>query len=771
MTNENILPIAPLRGFVLFPGTTVSFDAVRPFTVAAAEKALEGDRNILLFTQSNLFAQKLTDRDLYNIGCIAKVKQFARTDARSARVMVEIKQRVRLTGLLKTKPFFAGEYELIEEEITEENVISQAYMRSLQDSFDDYLNVVKIPFNEKLASIFAASELGELTDAIASNIECSFVKKQELLETFDVFERVEKVLELLKTEAEILKTKKYIDDEVKKKIDDNQREYYLREELNVIEKELGDKDGFSEEIAAYRKKIRAIGFSEKTEEKLLKDTERLSKSPSASPDNSVLRSYLDTVLELPWNIYTEDSKDIANAEAILNKTHYGMDDVKQRVLEQLAVHALTGGGDGTVLCLAGPPGTGKTSIAASVAEALGRKFVRISLGGVHDEAEIRGHRKTYIGSMPGRIISAVKQSGTMNPVILLDEIDKLGNDYKGDPSSALLEVLDFEQNHSFRDNYLEIPFDLSKVMFIATANNLSNIPAPLYDRVEITEIPGYTNPAKFEIAKNYLIPKQLEKNGLKGKKVTFTDGAVYAVINHYTREAGVRELERKIAAALRKAARVILSGEKVSAKITENNITKYLGKKKFFYDEKNTADEVGTVRGLAWTAAGGDTLSIEVNVMSGTGKIEITGNLGDVMKESAMTAVSYVRSKAEKLKIKNDFYKTKDIHIHVPEGAVPKDGPSAGITIATAVASALTDTPVRCDVAMTGEITLRGNVLPIGGLREKSLAAYRAGIKTVVIPDKNRQDIDDIPEPVREQLKFVPVTNMESVLKTAFAKA
>jgi len=769
LNTEKTLPVVALRGLVVFPGTTVSFDVLRSVTIKAIERAMDSDNEILLVTQRDIMAEKPGVLDLYKVGCCGRIKQFAKTGARTARVMVEVSKRIRLVGLLRQAPYLEGEFEYIEEEEPEQPIVNQAFLRAVQAAFEEYLTVAKIQSPERLAAVFSTNNMGGFADAVASNINCGYDLKQQLLETIDVYDRIQKLLVILKNESEIANTRKKIDAEVKKRIDENQREYYLREEMKVIEKELGDKDGYSEEIADYRTRIKTLMLPESTEEKLLKDTERLSKMPSTSPDVTVLKNYLDTVLALPWQTLTEDNHDIEAARKILDSEHYGLEDVKERVLEHLAVHSLTGGTDGTVLCLAGPPGTGKTSIASSVAKALGREFVRISLGGVHDEAEIRGHRKTYIGSMPGRIIAAIKQAGTRNPVVLLDEIDKLGSDYKGDPSAALLEVLDFEQNYSFRDNYIEVPFDLSKVMFIATANNLNNIPAPLYDRVEIIEIPGYTNQAKFEIAKQFLIPKQIKRNGLKGKRVSVTDAAINDIINYYTREAGVRGLERNIASLMRKAAKVILSEDKKGIRIGTKNLCDFLGKHKYSFDEKNNKDEVGTVRGLAWTSVGGDTLSVEVNVMSGTGKVELTGNLGDVMKESAMTAVSYIRSQTDKLKIDEDFYKTKDIHIHVPEGAVPKDGPSAGITIATAVASALTNIPVKCDVAMTGEITLRGNVLPIGGLREKSLAAYRAGIKTIVIPDKNTQDIDDIPETVREQLNFVPVNNMDSVLKTAFS--
>ncbi len=763
-----VVPMIALRGLVVFPGSTVSFDIVRKNSKAAVDNAMNTDKHIFLVTQNDILKEEPSVLDVYKFGCLAKVRQIFKT-GEGMRVMVEVIKRARLQELVSSNPHLLADICIIEEsEEIENDIVNEAFIRSLQKLFEEYVNVSKKMPPDKIAMVLPSNKFSSYADGIAANVNCDFEIKQDLLETLDVYERMEKLMVVLKNEIEIAREQRKIEAEVRKNIDENQREYYLREEMKVIEKELGNKNGYAEDIGEYRDRIISIGFSKKDEEKLLKETDRLAKMMPSSPDGAVIRNYLDVVLELPWNKLSEENLDINNAQKVLDDDHYGLLEVKERVLEHLAVHSLTDGQNGTVLCLSGPPGTGKTSIASSVARALNRKFVRISLGGVHDEAEIRGHRKTYIGSMPGRIISAIKQAGTKNPVVLLDEIDKMGMDYKGDPSSALLEVLDFEQNSTFRDNFLEIPFDLSKVMFIATANDISRIPAPLFDRIETIEISGYTNPEKFEIAKRYLIPKQLEKNGLKGKRVTITDDAILSIINYYTKEAGVRGLERVISKLMRRLAKTILSGEKKSAKVTEKNLSSYIGKQKYKFDMKNDADEIGTVRGLAWTSVGGDTLSVEVNVMAGTGKVELTGNLGDVMKESAMTAVSFVRSKAEELKIKDEFYKTKDIHIHVPEGAVPKDGPSAGITIATAVASALTNTPVKCDVAMTGEITLRGNVLPIGGLKEKSLAAYRAGIKTIIIPKENSRDIEDIPEEIRSEINFVPVANMDKVLNTAF---
>ena len=772
MNNKYMLPAMPMRGIVIFPNTTVGFDVVREKSVKAVESAMEKDRIVFLVTQRSVETENPTELDLYRVGVIAKVKRIMKLPGGVVHAVVEGIQRARLSSVENWNPYMLCKVEEIGNEDREfENlIVNQAYARSLQSQLEVYME-----FNRRfpLDLTVEAAEMGDvdrLTDIIAANLTCGYFVKQELLEIYDVYERAEKLTALLKNETNILKYRKDINEKVRKIIDENQKEYFLREELRVIEKELGDKDGYSEEIAKYREDIKKLGLDEKYEQKLLKETQRLSKMQPTSPDGAVIRNYLDNVIDLPWNKKSEENTDLALAEDILEADHYGMSDVKKRILEHLAVHKLTGGKNGTVLCLAGPPGTGKTSIAKSIAKASGREYVRISLGGIRDEADIRGHRKTYIGSMPGRIMSAMAQAGTKNPLILLDELDKMGADYKGDPSSAMLEVLDIEQNHSFRDHYIEIPFDLSEVMFIATANNLSTVPAPLLDRIEVIELSGYTEEEKLNIAKKYLIPKQQEKNGLEKIKISFDDESVRTIINRYTRESGVRGLERRIAEVMRKIARDAEENGRKTVRVGKRNLVKYLDKPVYDFDMMNKKDEVGIVRGLAWTSVGGDTLSIEVNVMEGTGKVELTGNLGDVMRESAMTAISYVRSASKKLNISDSFYKTKDIHIHVPQGAVPKDGPSAGITIATAVASALAEIPVRRDVAMTGEITLRGRVLPIGGLKEKSLAAYRAGIRTVIIPEDNKKDVEDIPEEIRSEMSFVPAVNMDSVLKTAFTR-
>ncbi|MCI8519960.1 MAG: endopeptidase La, partial [Clostridia bacterium] len=621
---------------------------------------------------------------------------------------------------------------------------------------------------ESFVRIMSIKDVGELCDIISAELEFDIETKQEMLEEIDVLARAEKLLVAIENQLELLKIERRISGKVKERIDKNQREYYLREQLKVIQDELGEGEGTKAEAKEYEDKIKKLKASKSVRDKLLKEVSRFEKMHSTSSESSVIRNYLDTVLEMPWNKQTKESFDITEAQKILDNEHYGLEKVKERITEYLAVRQITSGKNGTILCLVGPPGVGKTSVAKSIAHALGRKYVRISLGGIHDESDIRGHRKTYIGAMEGRIMSAMKEAGVKNPLILLDEIDKMGVDYKGDPSAALLEVLDYEQNSTFRDHYLEVPFELSKVLFITTANTLDTVSRPLLDRMEIIELTGYTSNEKFHIAKDYLVKKSLDNNGLSDSQLNIADSVLKKIIENYTREAGVRGLEKQIGKICRKAAKELLESRKKSIKITRNNLSDYLGKERYHYDLMNENDEIGVARGLAWTAVGGDTLSIEVNVMAGTGKVELTGKLGDVMKESARAAISYIRANSKKLGISENFHKNKDIHIHVPEGAVPKDGPSAGITMAAAVVSALTGEPVRRDIAMTGEITLRGRVLPIGGLKEKSLAAYRAGIKDIIIPEENKADIEDIPDEVRKKLNFIPVNSMTAVIENVF---
>ena len=770
MENMLSLPLLPLRNLVVFPHTSVSFDAIRPKSIRALEAAMNGNKEIFLVTQSDALKENPSVMDLYKIGVIARVTQTVRMKNGVVRVMVDGICRARLAEVITQSPYHRCNVERIEETCTDNLIINEGFVRSIENTFDEYFALNKnIPPQSFIAS-GGNTNPGRFADIVATSVNLNFAVKQEILEELDAYIRVEKLVAALSKEVQVLKISREIEAKVKSNIDENQREYYLREEMKVIENELGEKEGIKGEAAAYRDSVRRLKLKKAVKEKLEKDISRFEKMQSSSPDSAVMRNYLDTVLALPWNKQTKENIDIKKAEEVLEADHYGLVKVKERILEYLSVRKLSGGKDGTLLCLAGPPGTGKTSIAKSIAKALGREYVRISLGGIHDEADIRGHRKTYIGAMQGRIMSAILEAKVKNPLILLDEIDKMGQDYKGDPSAALLEVLDREQNFAFRDHFIEVPFDLSGVLFVTTANNLSSISEPLLDRIEVIEVSGYTNEEKECIAKQYLLPRQMKENGLGDYKINVSDEAVRDLINYYTKESGVRQLEREIGSLMRKIAKKVISENKKTLKVTARNLTDYMGKHRFSFDPANEKDEVGIVRGLAWTSAGGDTLSIEVNVMEGSGKLELTGNLGDVMKESAMAAISYIRTRTEALGIESDFHSKKDIHIHVPEGAVPKDGPSAGITMATAIASALTEKSVRHDVAMTGEITLRGRVLPIGGLKEKSAAAYRAGIKTVIIPAENVPDLDDITGVVKESIKFIPVRTMDEVLDIALSK-
>lgn len=770
MENIQALPLLPMRGIVAFPKTTISFDVVRPFSLRAVKEAMNGDKRIFLVAQKEVSVEKPSYIDLFKIGVIAKIDQVISMQNGMTRIMIEGLCRARLCEVVSENPFMSCRVEEIFEAETDNLIVNEGFMRSLDNICQEYFILSKSNSLKTLLKTRARLTPGRFADGIATNSNLDYKDKQVILEETDCYVRVEKLIAILNKEVNVLRISKEIDAKVKRNIDEHQKEYYLREELKVIEEELGEKEGIKGEADAYREKIASLKLKKEVSEKLLKDVSRFEKMQSQSPDCAVMRNYLDAVLSLPWNKRSRENADIERARAILEEDHYGLSKVKERILEYLAVRTLTKGKDGTVLCLFGPPGTGKTSIAKSIARALGRKYVRVSLGGIHDEADIRGHRKTYIGAMAGRIMAAISEAGTKNPLILLDEIDKMGTGFHGDPAAALLEVLDVEQNFAFRDHFIEVPFDLSEVMFITTANTLSTVSAPLLDRIEVVELSGYTNQEKEAIAKGYLVPKQIEKNGLSGKNITVTDEAISDIINYYTRESGVRHLERKIGSLMRKAAIKVLSKNTNSVKITNKNLEEYLGKRKFTVDLVCESDEVGIARGLAWTSVGGDTLSIEVNVMQGSGKLEITGNLGDIMKESAMAAVSYIRSKSAELGIYDKFYKTCDIHIHVPEGAVPKDGPSAGITMATAICSALTGRPVKRDVAMTGEVTLRGKVLPIGGLKEKSVAAFRAGIKTVIIPEKNKPDLEDVPKEVKDKIKFCTVSDMDKVLSLALLK-
>lgn len=764
------MPTVALRGLVVFPGMGVTFDVGRTRSLQAIKAAMADDQQIFLVAQKDVRDDDPDFDKLYKIGTIAKVSHILRLpNSDTVRVSVDGIARATMVDMLQCDPYLITDVK-IRREITvrsDDKDYATALVRQTKDYFEDYAEVVPQMPAEIILDVLEKNDPGELADYIGSNIMLEYKKRQQILNEINPLKRLEKVCCLLANEGDLMKLENEINQKVQDNIDKSQREYYLHEQMKIISEELNDGLSPQEECDEFREKIIALGLDEKSEKKLLKECARLEKMSSTSPEATVIRVYLETCLELPWHKFSADRLDLAHARKVLDRDHYGLEKVKERIIEALAVRSLSDGCYGQTLCLVGPPGVGKTSIAKSIATAMGRSFARISLGGTSDEAEIRGHRKTYIGAMPGRIINAVKQAGTQNPIILLDEIDKLGSDYKGDPSSALLEALDGEQNSTFVDRYIELEFDLSKVMFITTANDASTIPAPLLDRMEIVELPGYTNEEKFNIAKKHLVPKQAKLHGLNGRTFRINDRALYALIDGYTREAGVRKLEQKIAALCRKAAAQIVGGEAKSLTVKEGDLEKLLGPKKYLPLSVDKEAEVGVVNGLAWTSVGGEMLQVEAAVFDGTGKVELTGSLGDVMKESAMAAVSFIRSRADKYGVDHNFYKEKDIHIHVPEGAVPKDGPSAGVTMATALLSALTNTPVNQFVAMTGEISLRGRVLPIGGLREKTMAAYRMGIKTVIIPQKNVPDLSEIDEKVRAALKFVPVTELDEVFELA----
>ena len=765
-----MVPMLALRGLVLYPNMILNFEVAREKSIKALEVAMKSyNQQIFLVAQKDIRVDDPNADDLYKVGVVAKITQILRLPGNHLRVLVEGIFRAKTEDIIAAKPFWLVEVEQIDCDKPKEKdaPLLEAWIRRVKEQFEEYCMLSpKVP-QEMITQIITEHNPHLLVERIVGNLPFEADVKQSLLEQSDPLKRLEMVSKLFEQENNILVLENEIYDKVKEQIDKGQREYFLREQMRVIAQELGEDDNEDNELEEYYKKIRALKLSDEATEKLIKEVDRLSKMPSSSPEANVIRTYLDTCLELPWNTYSKQKPDILKAQKILDKDHYGLDKVKERILEIIAVRQLNPDIRGQIICLVGPPGVGKTSIAKSVARSLGRKYVRISLGGIKDESEIRGHRKTYIGSMPGRIINAMKLAGTKNPVILLDEIDKVGNDFRGDPASALLEVLDSEQNVAFRDHYIELPFDLSDVLFITTANTTDTIPAPLYDRMDVITLSSYTREEKFQIAKRHLWSKQVKKHGLTAKMVHITNDALYQLIDHYTREAGVRTLERTIAKLCRMAAKKIVSGESEKVSFTVKNLEEFLGPKKYKTEKASVTDEVGVVTGLAWTSVGGETMPIEVAVMDGTGKLQLTGNLGDVMKESAQAAVSYIRTRSHLWKIDSEFYKKKDIHIHVPEGAVPKDGPSAGITICTAIVSALTEIPVRHDVAMTGEITLRGRVLPIGGLKEKTMAAFRYGVKTVLIPKDNEPDLAEVDPVVKDAIRFVPVDSMDSVLQEA----
>ena len=761
------LPILALRGLVIFPDQTIHFDIGRPKSKKALEIAMQGDQTLFLVPQKDILQDDPDQRGLYSIGTVAKVKQVLKTQGDNLRVLVTGVCRARIARLDQSEPYLMGQIEAVPEAETIESPRNHALCREANLLYGIYSELVEHPSQTTQLRMMASNNVGFIADAIGQNSGIDYPEKAKLLCQMNPVKRLELAMRLLHKEIEMLRLDADIQSKTHANIDRNQKDYYLREQMRVIREELGEGDEHSE-FEEYNAKIKALHLEEKSQEKLLKDVSRLKKQPFGSSEAAVLRNYLDTVLELPWNTKTKEKVDVSAVQKMLDKDHYGLEKIKQRILETIAVRQMAPEMPAQIICLVGPPGVGKTSIAYSIAKSLNRKMARIALGGVHDEADIRGHRKTYVGAMPGRIMAAMTQAGSCNPLLLLDEIDKLGKDHRGDPSAALLEVLDAEQNKTYRDHYLEIPFDLSDVMFITTANTLDTVPRPLLDRMEIIELGSYTDEEKLMISKNHLIPKQLQKHGLKRSQFRFTDEAIREMIHGYTRESGVRNLERTIAQACRKAAVIFAQNpESRRLQLTGRNLEEYLGVRKYLPDTLAAQNEVGLVTGLAWTSVGGDTLDVEVNVMDGSGKLELTGNLGDVMKESAHAAYSYIRANAQKLGVAADFYKTKDIHVHFPEGAVPKDGPSAGITVCTAMVSALTGKPVRRDVAMTGEISLRGRVMAIGGLKEKTMAALRRGIHTVIIPADNLRDLEEIDQTVRKALNFVVACHIDTVLEHA----
>ncbi|MGM0689017.1 MAG: endopeptidase La [Bacillota bacterium] len=769
MSKKERLPALPLRGVLVFPNMVLHLDIGRERSISALERAMLKDNRVLLVAQKDAKVDEPALSDLYKIGTEALVKQMIKLPGGTIRVLVEGLNRAKIIELYTEELFLEAEVEILEDNPERTSEI-EAQMRSIINRFEQYTKLSRKVPPETVSTVSDIEEPGRFTDVIASHLSMKIQQKQEILEAIDTGDRLEKLNEILSREMEILEIERKINLRVRNQMEKTQKEYYLREQMKAIQNELGEKDERMAEAEEYREKITEAKLPEEVEEKAVKEVERLEKMPPAAAEGIVIRTYLDWLLELPWSIETEDRLDLDVAEQILDEDHYGLQKVKERIIEYLAVRQLAKKLKGPILCLIGPPGVGKTSLAKSVARALERKFVRISLGGVRDEAEVRGHRRTYIGALPGRIIQGMRQAKSRNPVFLMDEIDKMSTDFRGDPSSALLEVLDPEQNNSFSDHYIEVPFDLSQVMFITTGNTSYNIPQPLLDRMELIHIPGYTEEDKVEIARQYLIPKQLKEHGLTAENLELSEGAVRAIIREYTREAGVRNLERSISAVCRKVAREIVKDRDKHIRLTRQNLQKYMGIPRYRYGSAEKEDEIGVATGLAWTESGGDLLSIEITLMKGKGKMTLTGQLGDVMQESAKAAMSYIRSRAGSLGLDENFYENIDIHIHVPEGAIPKDGPSAGIAMATALASALTKMPVRKDVTMTGEITLRGRVLPIGGVKEKILAAHRAGIRYILMPAENRRDLSDIPQNVKRRVEVKLVEHMDEVLEMALAK-
>ena len=761
------LPMLVLRGLVCFPETVIHFDVGRLKSVAALNTAMERDQRIFLVAQKDVSLDDPTPKDLYRMGVVGRVRQIVKLPHDNFRIIVDGEYRATAVEILQTDPYFMVVAQERLDKPVSPALLEDALVRECRRQFERYADLVPKMAPDVMFGVAADDDAGHLADFVASNLNMPVEEKQRILNIQSVSSRMETLLRIMDKECQILELEKRIEEKVQEQMDENQKEYYLREQIRAISEELGQGDDPLEESGEYAKAINELNLPEEIAAQLHKESRKLGKMPPGSHEATVVRTYLDTCLALPWTKTTKDNLDLSRARRILDRDHDGLEKVKERIVEALAVRQLSSEMKGQVLCLVGPPGVGKTSIARSIAEAMGRKYVRVSLGGVRDETEIRGHRRTYVGSMPGRIISAIKQAGTRNPLILLDEIDKMGNDFRGDPASAMLEVLDTEQNNAFRDHFIDLPFDLSEVMFVTTANDASAIPAPLYDRMDVIHLSSYTAEEKKRIARRHLLKKQLKKHGLTAKQLKLSDSGLAKIIECYTSEAGVRTLERQVATLCRKTAAALVEGKESMISITASNLETYLGPEKYKPDSKNHHDEVGVVNGLAWTAVGGATMPIEVAVLDGTGKVELTGNLGDVMKESAKTAISYVRSRAGDWHIDSDFYKNKDIHIHVPEGAVPKDGPSAGVTMATAIVSALTGIPVKGDVAMTGEISLRGRVMPIGGLREKAMAAYTHRLTTVIIPEGNHADLSEVDETVKENTRFIIARNLDTVIGNA----
>lgn len=766
-----VIPVISLRGLVLFPNMVLHFDIGRKKSILALNEAMSNDQTVFFVTQKDIKDDDPNGGQLYTMGVVAKIRQVLRQPGNVVRVLVEGKYRARINNMLSEEPFLMAEVEQLEQNTIKYSLRSDALVRKTKELFEDYLKVSSQMPPDLVMGVRSCSDPGELADYIASNIVLEFQDKQIILSETNPIKRIDKLMILLSNELGILSLEEEINLKLKERIDKGQREYYLREQIKVISEELGDGDNPQIEAEELKNRIKSLNLNDDVLKPLLKECDRLFKMPYGSHEANVIRGYIDTCLELPWNKKSKENIDLEKSKKALDKDHYGLDKVKDRILEFLAVRKLAPNIKGQIICLVGPPGVGKTSIAKSIAKSIGRKYVRVALGGVKDESDIRGHRRTYIGAMPGRIINSIKTAGTKNPLMLLDEIDKVSKDFHGDPTAALLEVLDAEQNNTFFDHFIDLPFDLSDVFFITTANDYSSIPAPLIDRMEVISLSSYTHEEKFNIARKHLFPKQLKVHGLNGNMVRITDKALHEVVSGYTRESGVRNLERTIASLIRKSAKILASGKKSRVIIDVCDIESMLGPKKYKDNLINRKNEIGVTTGLAWTSVGGETMPIEVALMRGTGKIELTGSLGDVMKESARIAISYIRSHCDELNVNPDFYKIYDIHIHAPEGAIPKDGPSAGVTMVTSMVSALLNMPVKRDVAMTGEITLRGKVLPIGGLKEKTMAAYRAGVKTVIIPKDNYSDLSEIDPTVKKSLEFILADNLDVVLKNALEAA